>query len=417
MTYTEATSWHTPPRGTVAQWIAALSRHGADDPQTIASAYFVCALAVGLNPDLALAQGCHETGWFQSQRWLTQFNAAGIGITDSSVAGPTFVSIGEGIEAHLAHLCCYVYTAQTCPIEKNGWHDPRHNFHDGIDSFSTLERPERRWAYPGDGYLSAILAIANSVVPEEQPVSVPKPAMTILDSPNRDGYSGTRRVDAIVLHITQGTDSRGWLTSPQSKASANYLIERDGTIYQLVPPDHDAWANGQVDDPDTSNALIVRWLAERDSQGHPINFNQRTISIEHEGMSSNNNGGSLTDAQVRATVALQAWLCATFTIPPDQDHILGHYQIDDVDRHYCPGFSAAEWREWTDAVAALVHGGPVPAPAPMLAPVVTEREDWGGKGRLISLEVTVVNDDTGKYYSRKKRYTATGIVYDDWREV
>ena len=57
-----------------------------------------------------------------------------------------FGLVGLGALAVFAVQGCYVYTAATCPIERNGWHDPRHSFHDGIEAFSTLERPERRWA-------------------------------------------------------------------------------------------------------------------------------------------------------------------------------------------------------------------------------------------------------------------------------
>lgn len=182
-------------------------------------------------------------------------------------------------------------------------------------------------------------------------VAPSKPKIINDPSPNQNGYGGTRRIDAIVWHITQGIGSRGWLKSAVSKASSNYVIERDGGIYCLVDPTRDAWANGQVQNPDRGNPLIAKWLAEG------VNFNQRTISIEHEGFTSNNKGGSLTAAQVASTIALTAWLCATYGIAPDQTHILGHYEVDSVDRPYCPGFSAAEWSNWVGQIAALVNGG------------------------------------------------------------
>lgn len=229
-------------------------------------------------------------------------------------------------------------------------------------------------------------------------------------SPNRGYARGTRRVDAVIWHITAGTDSLGWLTNPSSGASANYLIARTGTIYELVPPNESAWANGRVCNPDADHnqPLVTKWVAEGG------NFNQRTVSIEHEGMSSLGNGGSLTAAQVAATVHLTAWLCQMFRLTPDRQHIFGHFEIDDCDRPNCPGFSQAEWTDWLGRVAGLLAGKP---PTAMLEPVVTTGQDWAGKGRLISEEVTVVNDDEGKYYSRKKRYAAAGIVIDDWREV
>ena len=171
-------------------------------------------------------------------------------------------------------------------------------------------------------------------------------------SPNRGGYAGQRRVEAVVWHITQGTSpgSRGWLCNPAAQASSNYLIERDGTIYELVPPDEAAWANGAVSSPNAANPVIAGWLREG------VNFNQRTVSIEHEGFTSNNHGGSLTPEQVNSTIQLTAWLCQEYQVPPDQLHIIGHYEVDDVNRHYCPGFSAAEWTAWVNQVAAVLRG-------------------------------------------------------------
>jgi N-acetyl-anhydromuramyl-L-alanine amidase AmpD len=243
-----------------------------------------------------------------------------------------------------------------------------------------------------------------------------KPVVVSTPSPNH-GYDGAAFVpQAVVWHITQGASqpSIDWLCNPASDASANYVIRENGQIVELVNPDAGpqgaAWANGIVNHPDTGNALVASWVAAG------INPNLRSVSIEHAGFTSNNHGGSLTAAQVDATVRLTAWLCAHFGIAPDQEHILGHYQLDDVNRHYCPGFSAAEWAAWLDRVAALV----APAPSgPMLSPVVTPQVVWGAtsKGRLIAQTVTVVNDDTGKYYEAKIEYRAAGPVQLPWREV
>jgi N-acetyl-anhydromuramyl-L-alanine amidase AmpD len=193
-------------------------------------------------------------------------------------------------------------------------------------------------------------------------VALQKPAVVSRPSPNH-GYNGAAfQPRAIVWHIAEGNaePSIAWLCNPASNASSNYLIGPDGTVYELVNPANGpngaAWGNGAVKNPDMSNALIASWV-----QGG-INPNLRCISIEHAGFTSHNLGGSLTPAQVTATVALTAWLCQEYNIEPDQDHILGHYQIDDVDRHYCPGFSAEEWRVWVDRVATSIGASSTPGP-------------------------------------------------------
>lgn len=254
-----------------------------------------------------------------------------------------------------------------------------------------------------------------------------KPAVTSRPSPNH-GYPGAAyRPEAIVWHISQGSGASAvnWLANPASNASSNYVVVENGEIVELVNPeggaDGAAWANGDVKKPDLSNALIAGWVKAG------VNPNLRTVSIEHAGMTSNNHGGSLTPAQVAATIRLTAWLCARFGIAPDQDHILGHYQINDVDRHYCPGFSAAEWSAWVGQVAALVGGagavaqpiGATKPPAPFqhapgfLDPLV-DSFDWQGAGIVTYRKIRAYNDQTGVLYQREWE-ASTGFT--PWVEV
>jgi N-acetylmuramoyl-L-alanine amidase len=51
--------------------------------------------------------------------------------------------------------------------------------------------------------------------------------------------------ELIVIHYTAGHDSLPWLTNPESKASAHFLIGRDGKTTQLVDTDHIAWHAGR----------------------------------------------------------------------------------------------------------------------------------------------------------------------------
>lgn len=190
----------------------------------------------------------------------------------------------------------------------------------------------------------------------------PKPPMTKKPSPNR-GYAGADYIpQAVVWHISQGSEASNlsWLTNPASGASSNYLCGRTGTIYELVDPEAGprgaAWCNGDVEQPDRTNPLIDSWVRAN------INPNRRTVSIECAGFTSKWRGGSLTAKQVDALVKLTAWVCGRFNIAPDRAHILRHQQINDVDKHDCPGFSVAEMDGWIARVAALVKGAqPQPA--------------------------------------------------------
>src|SRR5712664_283928 len=64
-------------------------------------------------------------------------------------------------------------------------------------------------------------------------------------SPNYSSRHGTP-ISMIVLHATVGSfaSSIAWLCSPNSRVSSHYLIDRDGTIYQLVDPREAAWHAG-----------------------------------------------------------------------------------------------------------------------------------------------------------------------------
>lgn len=84
-------------------------------------------------------------------------------------------------------------------------------------------------------------------------------------SPNFDERNCRRPVDMVVLHYTGMPSAEAALkrlTDPQSKVSAHYVIDEDGTIYRLVPEDKRAWHAG-----------VAFWRGVRD-------VNARSIGIE-----------------------------------------------------------------------------------------------------------------------------------------
>lgn len=167
--YTERNSLLSPGRIGQARWSAALSeRIRGFEANQISNLYHLSARLIGVNPDLALAQACEETGWFTSRRWLEQNNPCGLGITSDDVPGHVFSSPEQGIIAHVDHICCYAHTAQSCPVPHEITPDFRHSFHDGNPALSHLQDDTRKWATK-PGYVGRILAIANRLLPEETP--------------------------------------------------------------------------------------------------------------------------------------------------------------------------------------------------------------------------------------------------------
>lgn len=171
---------------------------------------------------------------------------------------------------------------------------------------------------------------------------VQRPVVVMDASPNfwhgRSGYQPL----AIVYHVEAGTEggTDSWFARPASGVSSHFSISRLGIIRQHVPIADSAWANGVVMRPDPS----ISWL-----NPSRVNPNYLTVSIEHEGYP----GDLWTPAMFHADVALTAWLCQTLGIPPDRDHLIGHYQIDSVTRANCPGPSFP-WSAMIQAVQGVL---------------------------------------------------------------
>lgn len=165
-------------------------------------------------------------------------------------------------------------------------------------------------------------------------------ALDIIQWPSKNfgyprGHSGRNGHQPIAIcdHIMQGhmAGYYEYLSDPTRNA-ANYSVDRQGIIRQHVMDWDAAWCNGEMHRPD----LTVPWIAECHHEN--LNPNLFTISIEHEGMS----GVVLTEPQILATIALHRHLIAEHGIATDRQHIVGHYQIDSVNKGHCPG-AAFPW--------------------------------------------------------------------------
>ena len=145
-------------------------------------------------------------------------------------------------------------------------------------------------------------------------------------SPNYSKGRNGKKIIAICNHITAGKypGCQSWLCNPNAKASSNYIITRTGKIIQLVKDEDTAWANGGVNKPS--------WILYDGT-----NPNRYTISIEHEGYGSNGGDGNLTEQQYQATLCLHRQLINKWNIPIDRNHIIGHFEIDKINRPNCPG--------------------------------------------------------------------------------
>lgn len=157
-------------------------------------------------------------------------------------------------------------------------------------------------------------------------------------SPNFYSGFGRHKPRVIVSHISQGTmSSMGYhFNNPSSQASSHYGVGRDGAIHQYVPLKDRAWTQGLLKhEIQYATAPIVRQL-----NTDPNNY---SISIEHEGYAGNGLDGSLTNDQFFASVWLHKFIQTQVqelhgvTIPFTPQFILGHFQIDPIEKPFCPG--------------------------------------------------------------------------------
>lgn len=134
-----------------------------------------------------------------------------------------------------------------------------------------------------------------------------KPAVIQAPSPNYDSRAGVD-VDTIVLHHTASKSSASDLQAMRSASfdvSAHFLVDRDGTIYQLVDENKRAWHAGE-------------------SQLHGVrtDVNSRSIGIE---IVNDGRGQSFTSEQYAALNQLVPYLAAKFDVP--SRNIVGHKEV------------------------------------------------------------------------------------------
>ncbi|MCL6534369.1 MAG: N-acetylmuramoyl-L-alanine amidase [Armatimonadetes bacterium] len=88
-------------------------------------------------------------------------------------------------------------------------------------------------------------------------------------------HSSTRAgiaVDTIVLHATassSATSTLRWFRNTWSKASAHYIIDKDGTVYKCVPDHMSAWHAGKSFLPQANRRSIGIELVNRNNGVDP----------------------------------------------------------------------------------------------------------------------------------------------------
>ena len=157
-------------------------------------------------------------------------------------------------------------------------------------------------------------------------------------SPNHDARA--EPVDMLILHYT-GMQSAELaldrLCDPAARVSAHYVIEEDGTVWQLVEEERRAWHAG-----------VSRW------RGAPL-VNGRSIGIELVNPGHEFGYRPFPAAQIDALIPLCRGILARHAIPPR--HVLGHADVAPA-RKEDPG----ELFPWQTLAAEGIGLWPTPAP-------------------------------------------------------
>lgn len=138
-------------------------------------------------------------------------------------------------------------------------------------------------------------------------------------------------VEGIVVHVTGGGTCAGiasWFANKDSKVSSHFTVCKDGTVLQHVDTAFAAWHVGIVNKPNRDNPLIANWL------NRGVNPNRPTLGIEVQLAV----GEVLGDYphMLWSFDELLLWAVYTFNLPADRVHVIGHFEIDSVNRAVDP---------------------------------------------------------------------------------
>lgn len=314
-----------------------------------------------VNHDLIAADIAHESAFWQSAIVRDKHNPSGLGAVNNNAyqGAVTFTSPREGVRATVAHMLSYAVGdgpwASTDPryaaVQREGW----------LGTAPRLSGLNGKWAFPGKAYGQQIATLANRLVSfandgnwnmagdDERFAWVPDTREFGYPQGTR-GRNG-RAVDYLIIHVTEGTNSLGWLTG-NNGSSAHYLTNRDATPRaQMVREADAAWTAGSRE------------------------YNERGINVEFERFARD----PWTDAEYRNAAATCYPILQRHNIPMvalGRNHasrrgIIGHEHVPDPDgsgwggagNHTDPG-PQFDWGRFVAELKQLEPSQPEPAPDP-----------------------------------------------------
>jgi hypothetical protein len=155
---------------------------------------------------------------------------------------------------------------------------------------------------------AAVLAVlAALVLPGRAAADAPFGVTSVPASPRNysQAYRPASMVRLVVVHATEGSfgGTVSWFRNPAARASANYVVARDGRAVHMVSDSAVAWHSG--------NGYV----------------NRHSIGVEHEGFTGIL--ATFTDVEYRASARLVAGILRHYVLPIDRRHVIGHSEVPD----------------------------------------------------------------------------------------
>jgi len=179
----------------------------------------------------------------------------------------------------------------------------------------------------GDAKLYDVIANANGILDpsligvgqvllipsltEEEPEVSPEDFGLSIEMVGSPFFNKRKELPKVIVNHATANSSlsalNSWFNNPQAKVSAHFGVGKDGTVVQYVDETQMAWHAGHSE-----------WMGRE-------NVNWFSLGIEL--VNRNDGTDPYPEAQHKANVALNAYLCVKWDIPPDADHIVTHRAI------------------------------------------------------------------------------------------
>lgn len=148
---------------------------------------------------------------------------------------------------------------------------------------------------------------------------------------------GSRTIEEIVLHITEGGTDKAEITARNAFGIPKYM-------------QNGKWKNQASHYIIGRNGTVVQCVRHKDIAHHAGTSNEWTIGIEHNTRAGKDD--KLTAAQYLKSAELVIWLCNLFGIPKSRNFIIGHSEADPGTSHSrCPD----RVLDWDTYMAAIEH--------------------------------------------------------------